>query len=336
MLPVDPGSRLPDLADSNARSAAPWSCGGALTGRIESHRFRDWNLRRCGDDETHEVWARLHVDAVARAPHPDRRQRLGHRLARDLRTSGTGRTRASSCCNPTCCTASSPTGCGPPTIRGPSAGRRHRGVRGHRGHRGCGAFMAEHSWDAVSTGRDRFLEHLKAGLTRHPATAHPHRRVRGAPRRRSSVSRARADRWPVRLPLGGSPSGAVTTPRRRADRRPGLRGRWCRAAHRAPHDRRRRRRTARRAPRGDLKPGGALARTERRARSRPPDRSTTRRVGGRPPSSRSTRSRRNLALTSVRISSPRAKGTTRPSAGTLTTCASVERRRISIHSLSGS
>ena len=45
---------------------------------------------------------------------------------------------------------------------------------------------------------------------------------------------------------------------------------------------------------------------------------------------------RNLADTSVRISSPASNGTTRSSAPTVTFCAAVERSRISIHSASGS
>ena len=76
---------------------------------------------------------------------------------------------------------------------------------------------------------------------------------------------------------------------------------------------------------------------ERRARSRLPRRSTIRRVAARPRPVRARRAARvNLALTSVRISSPSANDTSRSSAPTRTVCARVERRRISIHSRSRS
>ena len=124
VVPVDPADGSLDLADVQRELDAGGVAWVALTGASNLTGFAP-DLRAAAT-MAHEAGARLHVDAVARAPAPPhRRTGVGHRLPRHLaRTSGTAPTPGSSCSIPTSSVASSPTASARPTTTGPTGGRR--------------------------------------------------------------------------------------------------------------------------------------------------------------------------------------------------------------------
>ena len=215
MLPVDPRDGSLDLADLERVLAAGNVSWVALTGASNLTGFAP-DLR-AASTMSHAAGARLHVDAVARAPHlPIDVDGWGIDSLVTSPYKWYGPHAGILVLQPDLLHGVEPYRVRPADYPGPE--RWETGTLAFEAVAGIGgaaAFMAEHPWDVVTRPRPRSSTGWRPVCARCRASPCTHRcRRRGARRRRSSPSKgANRNGSRARWPNGASRCGAATTTR---------------------------------------------------------------------------------------------------------------------------